>query len=78
MNSSETFSTNGCGIGCLTILISAIVRAVLNCILIVLLWNWLMTDLFGLSKISLFQAIGIAFLLGLLCSSSSSDNPSGD
>ncbi len=78
MNSSDTFSATGCGSGCLMLLIGAAVRALLGCILIVLLWNWLMVDLFGISKISLFQAIGLSFLLGLLRSSSSSGDSLGD
>jgi hypothetical protein len=72
MNSSSNSFTGSC----LTILIGAIVWAIVNSILVVLLWNWLMPDLFGFSKIHLFQAIGISFLLGLL--RSSSDNSSGD
>jgi hypothetical protein len=76
MNSSSNSFNVGCGSGCLTILIGAIVWAVVNSILIVFLWNWLIPDLLGLSKISLLQAIGISFLLGLLRSSSSSDNSS--
>ncbi|MEG3860247.1 hypothetical protein [Microcoleus sp. herbarium12] len=76
MNSPGNFFTGGCSGGCLTMLISAIVWAIVNCILVVLLWNWLMPDLFGFSKISLFQAIGICLLLDLL--RSSSDNSSGD
>ena len=76
MNISGNSVTGGCSGGCLTILIGAIVWAIVNSILVVLLWNWLMPDLFGFSKIYLSQAIGISFLLGLL--RSSSDNSSGD
>jgi hypothetical protein len=76
MNSSGNSFTGGCSGGCLTILIGAIVGAIVNSILVVLLWNWLMPDLFGFSTISIFQAIGISFLLGLL--RSSSENSSGD
>ena len=76
MNSYGNSFTNGCSGGCLTILIGGIVWAVVNSILVVFLWNWLMPDLFGFSKISLVQAIGISFLLGLL--RSSSDNSLGD
>jgi len=76
MNILGNFLTAGCSGGCLTIIIGGIVWAVVNSILVVLLWNWLMPDLFGLSTISLFQAIGISFLLGLL--RSSSENSSGD
>ncbi|MEG4108034.1 hypothetical protein [Microcoleus sp. S13_C5] len=76
MNSLGDFLTAGCSGGCLTIITGAMIWAVVNSILVVLLWNWLMPDLFGLSTISLFQAIGISFLLGLL--RSSSENSSGD
>ena len=53
MNSLGNFLTAGCSGGCLTI-IGGIIGAVVNSILVVLLWNWLMPDLFGLSTISLF------------------------
>ena len=78
MNSLGNFWTAGCSGGCLTIIIGGSVWAVVNSILVVILWNWLMPDLFGLSTISLFQAIGISFLLGLLRSSSYSENSSGN
>ncbi len=78
MNSSSNSFNVGCGSGCLTVLIGTIVWSVINSVLIVFLWNWLIPDLFGLSEISLPQAVGISFLLGLLRSSSSSDNSSGD
>ncbi|WP_333356215.1 hypothetical protein [Microcoleus sp. B3-A4] len=76
MNSSGNYFTAGCSGGCLTILILGIVGAVVNYILVVILWNWLMPDLFGLSTISIFQAIGISLLVNLLRSSSPSDNSS--
>lgn len=76
MNSSGNSFTAGCSGGCLTILIFGIVGAVVNYILVVILWNWLMPDLFGLSTISIFQAIGISLLVNLLRSSSPSDNSS--
>jgi uncharacterized membrane protein SpoIIM required for sporulation len=74
MNSSGNFSTLGCGVGCLTVVIGAIVHAVINCILVVLLWNWLMPDLFELPRISAIQAIGISFMLDFLRSSSNTKN----
>jgi len=37
-----------------------------------LLWNWLMTDLFGLARISFWQAWGLFILSGLLFKSSNS------
>lgn len=30
------------------------------------LWNWLITDIFGLMKIDLYQAMGINFLTNIL------------
>jgi hypothetical protein len=76
MNNSETsFYVH---VGCLISLIVPIVRAVINFILIFFLWNWLMPDLFGLSKISFFQTVGIFFLLGLFRSFLSFGNSSDD
>ncbi|HDY88414.1 MAG TPA: hypothetical protein ENH82_09940 [bacterium] len=37
-----------------------------------LLWNWLVPTLFGLSKVTLIQAWGLAFLSSILFKSSSS------
>lgn len=31
-----------------------------------LLWNWLMTDLFGLKAITFWQSIGLIWLIGIL------------
>ena len=31
-----------------------------------LLWNWLIPGIFGLGKITFFQAFGLKFLLGLI------------
>ena len=31
-----------------------------------MLWNWLVPTIFGLGKISFFQAFGLKFLLGLV------------
>jgi hypothetical protein len=38
----------------------------------VLLWNWLMPDLFGLRIINIWEALGINILSGILFKSSSS------
>lgn len=43
-----------------------------------LLWNWLMPAIFGLTKITFWQAFGINFLSGLLFKSSSSCKCSSD
>lgn len=40
---------------------------------LMLLWNWLMPMLFGLIKITFFQAIGLYFLAGILFKSSTSN-----
>ncbi len=36
-----------------------------------LLWNWLMPTIFGVTKISIFQAFGILLLSGILFRSNS-------
>jgi len=36
------------------------------------LWNWLMPQIFGLQKISMFQALGLNILCSILFKSSSS------
>jgi hypothetical protein len=41
-----------------------------------LLWNWLMPVIFGLTKITFWQAVGINFLSGILFKSSSSSTKS--
>lgn len=40
---------------------------------IMLLWNWLMPDLFGLVTISFWQALGIGMLSGILFKPISND-----
>jgi hypothetical protein len=39
-----------------------------------LLWDWLMPEIFGLKEITLFQAFGINLLSGILFKSSSSED----
>jgi len=68
--SSHSFNT-GCGNGFLAILISIAIHTALTSIVIALLWNWLIPELFGLAELSFLQAIGIACLLGLLRPASS-------
>ncbi len=36
--------------------------------IVMLLWNWLMPDIFGLKEITWIQALGLNFLIGLLFS----------
>lgn len=38
----------------------------LHVLIIMLLWNWLMVDIFNLTKITFLQALGLTFLIGLL------------
>lgn len=42
------------------------------------LWNWLMPVIFGLTKITFWQAVGINFLSGILFKSSSSSTKKSD
>ena len=44
------------------LLLSAIILAFPTMVL----WNWLMPDIFGLMKIDLYQAMGINFLTNIL------------
>lgn len=39
-----------------------------------LLWNWLMPELFGLKEIGFWQALGLLFLSGFLFKSSSASS----
>lgn len=41
--------------------VSAII-AIFSALPIMLLWNWLMPDIFGLTTINFWQALGICFL----------------
>ena len=50
----------------------AFVSVVLS-IPVLLLWNWLMPTIFGITKITLGQAWGISLLCGLLFGQSSSE-----
>lgn len=47
-------------------IISVVVISLLMAIPTMLLWNLLMPDIFGLVKISLWQALGINILSGIL------------
>jgi hypothetical protein len=50
-----------------------LVMALLWAIPTVLLWNWLMPDLFGLAYITIWQAIGINLLASILFKSNRKD-----
>lgn len=41
---------------------------------VMLLWNWLMPVLFGITKLTFWQAWGLTFLCGLLFNRSSSSS----
>jgi type IV secretory pathway VirB2 component (pilin) len=41
---------------------------------LMLLWNWLMPMIFGLTKITFLQAVGLNFLSGILFKSNNSSN----
>ena len=43
---------------------------------VMLLWDWLMPTLFGLKTITLWQALGLLILCGMLFKSSSSSSKS--
>lgn len=49
-----------------TILITLLLAVLLLSLPTMLLWNWLMPDLFGLKEIGFFQAIGINLLSTIL------------
>lgn len=59
------------------IIISALVMytfvSVVLSIPVLLLWNWLMPTIFGITKITLGQAWGISLLCGILFGKSSSE-----
>lgn len=52
--------------GCLVMLFLILLFALIFGAITMLLWNWLMPYLFGLPEISIYMAIGINFLAGLL------------
>lgn len=50
--------------------------SVLYTVPIMLLWNWLMPELFGLTTITFWQALGLSTLTSLLFKSTPSSNTS--
>ena len=50
------------------------VMAIILALPVMLLWNWLMPVIFGLIKITFWQALGINLLCGFLFRNSSSSN----
>ncbi len=41
---------------------------------VMLLWNWLMPDIFGLTTVTFWQALGLSMLAGCLTKGSSSSS----
>lgn len=50
------------------------VSSLLAALPVMLLWDWLMPELFGLHTITFFQSMGLSALCGLLFRSSSSSS----
>lgn len=62
-------------IGAVVLIIGTVLLiAVLLAFPVMWLWNWLMPLIFGLTKITLLQALGLNILSGILIRSSSSSN----
>ena len=59
------------------ILVFALV-AVISALPVMLLWNWLMPDIFGLTTINFWQALGICFLSSCLFGRTSSNKKKED
>lgn len=53
-------------------LIGLALLAILIGLPLMLLWNWLMPAVFGLSKIAFWQSVGLYFLSGILFRNNSS------
>jgi hypothetical protein len=62
--------TLGIGVGVIAIFMVAII-SIIAAIPTLFLWNWLMPVIFGITKITFWQAWGINFLAGILFKSSS-------
>ena len=61
----------------LGILVFALV-ALICALPVMLLWNWLMPDIFGLTTINFWQALGISFLSSCLFGRTSSNKKKED
>jgi len=55
-----------------TAVVFLIVLSLLMAVPTMLLWDWLMPELFGLKEVTLFQAWGLNFLCGMLFKSHNS------
>jgi hypothetical protein len=58
----------------IAIVVGLIVYALLAALPVMLLWNWLFPELFGLQVINFWQALGLLVLCGALFKSSSSSS----
>ena len=52
-------------VGCLVIIV-CIIAFLIEGGLLMILWNWIMPDIFGLPDITIWQSIGIILLLNLI------------
>ncbi len=50
------------------------VCALINGVIVMLLWNWLLPDLFGLTTITYWQGVGLSYLCSILFKSVSTSN----
>ena len=64
------------GLAIVGLVVVGIVVSLLFAFPVMLLWNWLMPELFGLSTISFWQAIGLLLLSALLLKSTGSSSSS--
>ena len=54
--------------GCLTSILMVMTLVIITGWIVMLLWNWLMPELFGLKEISILQAYGLTLLGNLMFS----------
>lgn len=62
---------NGLGIAILSLAILCVI-GIIVALPLMLLWNWLLPDLFNIPEISFWQALGMFLLTGILFRTSSS------
>lgn len=55
----------------ITFVVASFLAAAIMSLPVMLLWDWLMPTIFGLSEITWFQAWGLMFLCGILFKSTS-------
>jgi len=61
-------------VGILTVLATIAVGCLFMALPVMLLWNWLMPEIFGLVEIGFWQALGLCFLNSALFKSSNSNS----